>query len=66
MPGRNQTTRNSHARFMQAVNEELTKFKCSEQKFRKKDRGERAKRLQMPVDTGERRLARLSNRRLRF
>ena len=59
MPERNQTARNSHARFMQAVNEELTKFECSERKFRKKDREERAKRLQMPVDTGERRLARL-------
>ena len=45
MSKRNQTARNSHARFMQAVNEELTKFECGERKFRKKDREERAKRL---------------------
>jgi hypothetical protein len=53
MPERNQAARNSHARFMQAVNEELTKIECSERKFRKKDREERAKRLQMPVDNAD-------------
>jgi hypothetical protein len=49
---------------MRVVNEELTKFECSEREFRKRDRDERAKRLQMPVekyDTADRRLARLAN-----
>jgi hypothetical protein len=50
MPARNQTACNSHARFMQAVNEELTKFEWSERKLRKKDREERAKRLQTLVE----------------
>jgi hypothetical protein len=35
---------------MQAVNEELTKFEWSERKLRKKDREERAKRLQTLVE----------------
>jgi len=65
MPARNQAAGNSRTRFMRAVNEELTKFECSEREFGKKDRDERAKRLQMPVekyDTADwRRLARLSN-----
>lgn len=30
MPMHNQTAGNSYTRFMQAVNEELTKFECSE------------------------------------
>jgi hypothetical protein len=35
---------------MQAVSEELTKFERCEREFRKKDRDERAKGLQMPVE----------------
>jgi hypothetical protein len=51
MPERNQTRRNSHDRFMQAVNEELTKFECSEREFRKKDRDERARCRSTPGAT---------------
>jgi hypothetical protein len=36
MPMHNQTAGNSYTRFMQAVNEELTKFECSEREFRKR------------------------------
>ena len=43
MPARNQTADASHADFMRAVNDELTKFERSEREFRKKDRDERAK-----------------------
>jgi hypothetical protein len=49
---------------MRAVNEELAKFECSEREFRREDRDERAKRLQMPAekyDTGDRCLARFSS-----
>ena len=49
MPRRDQAADNSHARFMRAVNEELSKFEYSEREFRRKDRDERAKRLQMPA-----------------
>ena len=48
-----------------AVNEELAKFECSEREVCRKERDERAKRLQMPMekyDSGDRPLARLSNR----
>jgi hypothetical protein len=41
---------NSRTWFMQAVYEELDKFERGERKFRNKDRDERAKRLQMPVE----------------
>ena len=64
MPERAQTDGSSRTRFMQAVNEELDKFERGERELRKKDRDERAKRLQMPVekyDTKDRRAARLSN-----
>ncbi|OAE99657.1 hypothetical protein AYJ54_32740 [Bradyrhizobium centrolobii] len=50
MPPRDQAADNSHAQFMRAVDEELSKFECSEREFRRKDRDERAKRLQMPVE----------------
>ena len=49
MPRRDQAADNSHARFMRAVNEELSKFEYSEREFRRKDRDKRAKRLQMPA-----------------
>jgi hypothetical protein len=64
MLARTQTARTSHTRFMRAVNEELAKFERSEQEFRQKDREERAKRLQMPVekyDAGDRCAAKSSN-----
>ena len=54
----------SRARFMQAVNEELANFERSESEFSKRDRDERAKRLQMPVekyDAGDWRVAKASN-----
>ncbi|QOZ29632.1 hypothetical protein [Bradyrhizobium sp. CCBAU 51753] len=41
----------SHAEFMRATNDELAKFERREREFRKKDRDERAKRLQLPVET---------------
>ncbi|WP_342710058.1 hypothetical protein AAFG13_37705 [Bradyrhizobium sp. B124] len=40
----------SHAEFTRAVNDELAKFERSEREFRKRDRDERAKRLQLPVE----------------
>jgi hypothetical protein len=40
----------SRTHFMQAVNEELAKFERCEREFRKKDRDERAKGLQMPIE----------------
>lgn len=64
MPARTQTAGTSHTRFMRAVNEELTKFERSEREFRRKDREERAKRLQMPVekyDAGDKCVAKPSN-----
>ena len=45
MPARSQRAGASHANFMRAVNDELTKFERSERELRKKDRDERAKRL---------------------
>ena len=53
MPPRDQATDNSHAQFMRAVNEELSKFECSERELRRKDRDERAKRLQMPAERSD-------------
>ena len=50
MPARTQTGGTSRNHFMQAVNEELTEFERCEREFRKKDRDERAKGLQMPVE----------------
>ena len=50
MPARTQEGDTSRTRFMQAVSEELTKFERCEREFRKKDRDERAKGLQMPVE----------------
>lgn len=50
MPARTQAGGTSRTRFMQAVSEELTKFERREREFRKKDRDERAKGLQMPVE----------------
>ena len=50
MPARTQGGGTSRTRFMQAVSEELTKFERCEREFRKKDRDERAKGLQMPVE----------------
>jgi hypothetical protein len=64
MSDRTQRAATSHTRFMQAVNEELTKFECREREFRHKDREERAKRLQMPVEkynAEDRCMARQSN-----
>ena len=64
MPERTQRAGTSHACFMRAVNEELTKFERREREFRHKDRDERAKRLQMPVekyDAGDRCMAKQSN-----
>jgi hypothetical protein len=49
---------------MQAVNEELANFERSESEFSKRDRDERQKRLQMPVekyDAGDWRVAKVSN-----
>ena len=45
------------------MNEDLDKFERGERELRKKDRDERAKRLQMPVekyDAGDPRIAKLS------
>jgi hypothetical protein len=50
-PARTQAGGTSRTHFMQAVNEELTKFERCEREFRKKDRDERAKGLQMPIET---------------
>ena len=50
MPARTQGGGTSRTRFMQAESEELTKFERCEREFRKKDRNERAKGLQMPVE----------------
>jgi hypothetical protein len=50
MAARTQAGGTSRTRFMQAVNEELSKFERCEREFRKKDRDERAKALQMPVE----------------
>jgi hypothetical protein len=50
MPARTQAGGTSRTRFMQAANEERTKFERCEREFRKKDRDDRAKRLQMPVE----------------
>ena len=50
MPARTQEGGTSRTRFMQAVSEELTKFERCAREFRKKDRDERAKGLQMPVE----------------
>jgi hypothetical protein len=50
MPARTQAAGTSRSRFMQAVSEELTKFERREREFRKKDRDERAKGLEMPVE----------------
>ena len=50
MPARTQRGGTSRTRFMQAESEELTKFERCEREFRKKDRDERAKGLQMPVE----------------
>ena len=64
MPARTQTAGSSRTRIMRAVNEELTKFERSEREFRQKDREERAKRLQMPVekyDAGDRCVAKPPN-----
>jgi hypothetical protein len=55
MAARTQAGGPSSTRFVRAVSEELTKFERCEREFRKKDRDERAKGLQMPV---ERRLVR--------
>ncbi|MDA9489515.1 hypothetical protein XI09_08930 [Bradyrhizobium sp. CCBAU 11386] len=51
MSDRIQSASASHAEFMRAANDELAKFERSEREFRKKDRDERAKRLQLPVET---------------
>ncbi|TYL70546.1 hypothetical protein FXB38_41425 [Bradyrhizobium cytisi] len=59
MPTRTQSASTSHAEFMRAANNELTKFERREREFRKQDRDERAKRLQLPVENlRRRRLAR--------
>ena len=50
MPARTQAGGPSRTRFVRAVSEELTKFRRYEREFRKKDRDERAKGLQMPVE----------------
>ncbi|MGY3613827.1 hypothetical protein [Bradyrhizobium sp. USDA 10063] len=50
MPARTQSAGTSHADFMRAANDELTKFEHREREFRRKDRDERAKRLQLPVE----------------
>ncbi|MBB4428338.1 hypothetical protein GGD66_006925 [Bradyrhizobium sp. CIR48] len=51
MPVRTQSAGIPYAEFMRAANDELTKFEEREREFRKKDRDERAKRLQLPVET---------------
>ncbi|MFQ3458239.1 hypothetical protein PMN64_33660 [Bradyrhizobium sp. UFLA01-814] len=50
MPVRTEGAGRSHADFMRAANDELTKFEQREREFRKKDRDERAERLQLPVE----------------
>nr|WP_146991748.1 hypothetical protein [Bradyrhizobium macuxiense] len=50
MPARTEGAGRSHADFMRAANDELTKFEHREREFRKEDRHERATRLQLPVE----------------
>ena len=46
--------RTSRTHFMQAVHDELNRFERSEEKFRKQERAEHARRLAMPVDKYDR------------
>ncbi|WP_420967296.1 hypothetical protein [Bradyrhizobium sp. B120] len=50
MPALTQSASTSHTDFMRAANDELTKFERRDREFRRKDRDERAKRLQLPVE----------------
>ncbi|MCP3460276.1 hypothetical protein [Bradyrhizobium sp. CCGUVB23] len=50
MSARTQSAGTSRAEFMRAANDELTKFERREREFRKNDRDERAKTLQLPVE----------------
>ncbi|WP_050420539.1 hypothetical protein [Bradyrhizobium tropiciagri] len=50
MSARPQSAGTSHAQFMRAANDELAKFERREREFRRKDRDERAKRLQLPLE----------------
>ncbi|WP_342740025.1 hypothetical protein [Bradyrhizobium sp. B117] len=50
MPARTQSAGTSLADFMRAANDELTKFERRERDFRKKDRDERAKEMQLPIE----------------
>jgi hypothetical protein len=51
MMGHTQIAVTARERFMQAVNEELTRFEQKETEFRRHERRDRAAELNMPADS---------------